>query len=147
LEENWLSNMVGLPNCELGSSMRIKILLADDHKIVRDGLRTLLEQQPDMEVVAEAEDGATAVKLVQELSPDVVIMDIAMPEMNGIEATRRIRNQDSDVKVIGLSMYSDKRFTAEMLKAGAASYLQKDCAFEQLARTVRAVVGSADTKQ
>jgi two-component system, NarL family, response regulator NreC len=122
--------------------MSIRIILADDHKIVRDGLRSLLEQQPDMEVIAEAENGQRAVDLVRELSPDVVIMDIAMPEMNGIEATRRITHQDSDVKVIALSMYSDKRFTAEMLKAGAVSYLQKDCAFEQLARTVRSVVSN-----
>jgi two-component system, NarL family, response regulator NreC len=120
--------------------MSIRIILADDHKIVRDGLRSLLEQQPDMEVIAEAENGQRAVELVKELAPDVVIMDIAMPEMNGIEATRRITHQDSGVKVIALSMYSDKRFTAEMLKAGAVSYLQKDCAFEQLARTVRSVV-------
>jgi two-component system, NarL family, response regulator NreC len=121
-------------------TMTIRIILADDHKIVRDGLRSLLEQQPDMEVIAEAENGQKAVDLVKQLAPDVVIMDIAMPEMNGIEATRRITHQDSDVKVIALSMYSDKRFTAEMLKAGAVSYLQKDCAFEQLARTVRSVV-------
>jgi two-component system, NarL family, response regulator NreC len=122
------------------ANMSIRIILADDHKIVRDGLRSLLEQQPDMEVIAEAENGQKAVDLVKQLAPDVVIMDIAMPEMNGIEATRRITHQDSDVKVIALSMYSDKRFTAEMLKAGAVSYLQKDCAFEQLARTVRSVV-------
>lgn len=120
------------------TDMSIRIVLADDHKIVRDGLRSLLEQQPDMQVVAEAENGSAAVQLVRELCPDVVIMDIAMPEMDGIEATRQIARQAAGVKVIGLSMYSDKHFTSEMLKAGAHSYLPKDCAFEQLAQAVRA---------
>ncbi len=120
--------------------MAIRILLDDDHKIVRDGLRSLLEQQPDMQVIAEAEDGRQAIELARKLSPDVIIMDVAMPEMNGIEATRQITNQTSQIKIIALSMYSDARFVAEMLKAGASSYLQKDCAFEQLALTVRDVI-------
>jgi len=119
---------------------RIRILLADDHQIMREGLRALLEQQPGVEVVAEAQDGRTAVKLVGELSPDVAILDIGMPDLNGIEATRRIMQEVKGVKVIGLSMHSDKRFVSEMLKAGASGYLLKDCALEELARAIHAVV-------
>src|SRR5689334_20134276 len=112
--------------------MKITILLADDHKIMRDGLRILLEKQADMNVVAEAEDGVSAVLLTSKLSPDVVIMDIAMPGMNGIEATRRIIEKTPAVKVIALSMHSDKRYTAEMLRAGACGYVQKNCAYTEL---------------
>ncbi len=119
--------------------MAIKILLADDHKIIRDGLRTLLEKQPGMEVVAEAEDGRRAVRLVREMSPDVVVMDIAMPDLNGIEATRQIIAEVPDIKVIALSMHTDRRFVAGMIKAGSAGYLLKDCAFEELARAIRTV--------
>jgi two-component system response regulator NreC len=121
------------------SDGRIRILLADDHKIMREGLRSLLEKQPSMEVVAEAENGRTAVRLAQEQSPDVVIMDIAMPDLNGVEATDQIIAGVPGVRVIALSMHSDKRFVLRMLKAGASGYLLKDCAFEELARAVRAV--------
>ena len=119
--------------------MSIRILLADDHQILRQGLRTLLEKQPDIEVVAEAEEGRKAVQLARELSPDVVIMDIAMPDLNGIEATRQIITEIPGVKVVALSMHSDRRFVARMLKAGASGYLLKDCAFEELVRAVRTV--------
>ncbi|MBN2456919.1 MAG: response regulator transcription factor [Sedimentisphaerales bacterium] len=117
----------------------IRILLAEDHKITRQGLRSLLDNQPDMEVIAEAEDGRTAVRLVRELSPDVVIMDVSMPELNGIEATRQIIGEFGGVKVIALSMHSDSLFVTEMLRSGASGYLLKDCAFEELARAIRAV--------
>jgi DNA-binding NarL/FixJ family response regulator len=120
--------------------MSIRILLADDHKIMREGLRSLLEKQPDMEVVAEAEDGPRAVQLARQLLPDVVIMDITMPGLNGIVAARQIMAQAPDVKVIALSMHSDKRFVMEMLKTGASGYLLKECAFEELARAINAVV-------
>lgn len=119
--------------------MSIRILLADDHKIVREGIRALLEKQPNMEVVAEAEDGRTAVRLARDLSPDVVVMDIGMPALNGIEATRQIVSELPGVKVVALSMHSNRRFVARMLKAGASGYLLKDCAFEELIRAVRAV--------
>ncbi|MCU0588579.1 MAG: response regulator transcription factor [Syntrophobacteraceae bacterium] len=119
--------------------MELTILLADDHKIVRDGLRALLEKETDMEVIAEAEDGESAVRLVGELNPSVVVMDIGMPDMNGIEATRQIVGSHPGVKVIALSMHSDKRFVGGMLKAGAAGYLLKDCAFGELANAIRAV--------
>lgn len=122
--------------------MSIRIILADDHKIVREGLRSLLEKGPGMEVIAEAENGLTALKQAQELSPDVVIMDIAMPDLNGLEATRKIIAANPGVKVIALSMHSDKRFVVEMLKAGAAGYLLKDCAFEELANAIHAVVAN-----
>lgn len=120
--------------------MSIKILLADDHKITRQGLRSLLEKESDMEVVAEAEEGRTAVCLVRELSPDVVVMDVSMPDLNGMEATRQIVAELPNVKVIALSMHSDNLFVSEMLKSGASGYLLKDCAFEELARAIHVVV-------
>lgn len=118
----------------------IKILLADDHKITREGLRSLLDKQDGMEVVAEAKDGRTAVSLAAELVPNVVIMDVSMPDLNGIQATRQIVERVPNVKVIGLSMHSDNLFVTEMLKSGASGYLLKDCAFEELTQAIRAVV-------
>ncbi|MFQ5646920.1 MAG: response regulator [bacterium] len=120
--------------------MKVKIILADDHKIVRDGLRALLEENLGMEVIAEASDGRTAVKLVRELSPQIVIIDVAMPILNGLEATRQIVSNSPDTRVIALSMHSDKRFVAGMLKAGASGYLLKDCAFEELASAIETVI-------
>lgn len=120
--------------------MSIRILLADDHKITRQGLRSLLEKQDDMEVVAEAEEGRTAVRLAREFSPHIVIMDVSMPDLNGVEATRQIVERTPDVKVIALSMHSDSLFVTEMLKSGASGYLLKDCAFEELTLAIRAVV-------
>jgi two-component system response regulator NreC len=120
--------------------MSTKILLADDHKITREGLRSLIEKESDMEVVAEAEDGHTAVHLVREMSPDVAIMDVSMPDLNGIEATQKIVSECPSVKVIALSMHSDTLFVTEMLKSGASGYLLKDCAFEELTRAIRTVV-------
>lgn len=117
----------------------IRVVLVDDHKIVRDGLRLLLEREPGMTVVAEAENGRVAVRLARELHPDVAVMDIAMPELNGIEATRQIVADDPRVRVLALSMHSDRRFVAEMLKAGASGYLLKECAFEELAEAIRTV--------
>jgi DNA-binding NarL/FixJ family response regulator len=119
--------------------MSLRILLADDHKITRQGLRSLLEKQQDMEVVAEAENGREAIRLAAEMAPDVVIMDITMPDMNGVEATRQILAKSPDIKIIGLSMHSDTVFVTEMLKSGAAGYLIKDCAFEELVRAIRTV--------
>jgi len=120
--------------------MTIRILIADDHQIVRQGLRTLLEKEPDMAVVAEADDGRATVRLVREKSPEVVIMDVAMPDLNGIEATRQIVAEFPKIKVIALSMYADQRFVLNMLKAGASGYLLKDCAFEELIRAIRLVM-------
>ncbi len=120
--------------------MSVKVVIADDHQIVRQGLRTLLEREPDLQVVAEAEDGRETVRLVREMNPEVVIMDVAMPDLNGIEAARQISAEYPQTKVIALSMYADKRFVVNMLKAGAAGYLLKDCAFEELVRAIRAVL-------
>jgi two-component system response regulator NreC len=120
--------------------MSIRIILAENHTIVREGLRSLIAEQPGMEVVAEAEDGQAAVELVQELVPDVVIMDVNMPGTNGITATHQVMAGYPDVKVIALSVYGDKRFVMSMLDAGAAGYVLKDSAFEELARAIKAVV-------
>ena len=118
----------------------IKVVLADDHMIFRDGLHSLLDRQPDMEVVAEADNGRVALKHAKKLSPDVVIMDIGMSELNGIDATRQIVKMLPGVKVLALSMYSDKRFVKEMLKAGASGYMLKDSAFNELIDAIRVVV-------
>lgn len=119
--------------------MSTRILLADDHRILREGLRSLLEKQADMEVVGEAENGRDAVRLARELSPDVAVVDISMPDLNGIEATRRIVSGCPRTKVIALSVHSHRRFIVEMLRAGASGYLLKDCAFKELVDAVRAV--------
>ncbi|MHC4529284.1 MAG: response regulator [Planctomycetota bacterium] len=100
--------------------MGVKVLLVDDHKILREGLRAMLEQQAEMEVVGEAEDGATAIRLVRELKPDVVVMDVNMPGMDGIDATRRLARESPQTKVLVLSMYAKKAFVTETLKAGAS---------------------------
>lgn len=120
--------------------MNTRILLADDHAIVRDGIRSLLEKEPDMPVVGEAENGRQAVQLALKLRPDLVILDITMPDLNGIEAARQLRDQLPNLKIIALSMHADKRFVAEMLQAGASGYLQKNCAFKNLVNAIRTVV-------
>jgi len=121
--------------------MNIRVLLVDDHKIVREGIRILIERQPSIEVVGEAKNGREGVRLALELKPDVVIMDITMSDLNGIEATRQICSQYLSVKVVVLSMHSDKRLVDGIFDAGASGYLLKeDCDSEELARAIRAVV-------
>jgi DNA-binding NarL/FixJ family response regulator len=122
--------------------MDIKILLADDHKITRDGLKALLESQKNMIVIGEAENGRQAVRLASDLAPDVIVMDINMPELNGIEATRQIIAELPETKIIALSMYSDKRYVVGMLKAGVSGYLLKNCAFDELVSAITAVVAN-----
>ena len=122
--------------------MSIRVLLVDDHQIMLQGLRALLEKQPDMEVVAEAGEGRTALRLARDLKPDIIILDVAMPDLNGIETARMIVSEMSDIKIIALSMHSDRRFVVEMLKAGASGYLLKDCALEDLVRAIRVVMAN-----
>ena len=120
--------------------MSIKVLLVDDHRIVREGLRVMLEKEHDITIVGEAEDGRRAEQLAQELVPDVIIMDVTMPDLNGIEATRQITAKLSGVKIIALSMHNDRRFVLNMLKAGAAGYILKDDAFISLSKAIRTVM-------
>ena len=120
--------------------MPIKILLADDHSITRDGLKALLEKERGMTVVAEADTGSQAVRLTAEHIPDVVVLDINMPELNGIEAARRILSESPQVKIIALSMYSEQRYVSGMLKAGVSGYVLKSSTFDELAQAIRAVM-------
>ncbi len=119
---------------------RIRILLADDHAIVREGLRTLLAAEADMKVVADASEGRTAIRLAQELTPDVIIMDVGMPGLNGIDATRQLSRDAPKCKVLCLSMHKEKRIVSAILRAGAAGYLVKECAAHELVNAIRAVV-------
>jgi DNA-binding NarL/FixJ family response regulator len=121
--------------------MGIRVLIADDHKIMLAGLRSLLEKQTDFDVVGEAENGRKAVQMTQEKEPDVVVMDVSMPDLNGMEATVQIIDSLPETKVIALSMHSDKRFVMGMLKAGASGYLLKDCASQELANAILQVAG------
>ena len=118
----------------------IRVLLADDHKILRQGLRTLLEQEDDIHIVGEADNGRSSATLAGELAPDVVIMDVAMPDLNGIDATRRITEAEPKARVLALSMHSDGRYVKGMLQAGARGYILKDCAAEELTRAIRTVM-------
>lgn len=120
--------------------MAIKILLADDHKLIRDGLRSLIAGEEDMDVVAEAENGRDAAMLTQQTKPDIVVMDINMPDLNGIDATKTIIKETPGVKVIALSVHSTTHFVKEMLKAGVSGYLVKHCAYEELATAIRTVI-------
>ena len=119
--------------------MVLRVLIADDHQIFCDGLRSLLEKEPDMEVVAVAGNGLTALRLAREHRPDVIVMDVTMPDMNGIDATRQIVSESASVRILVLSMESDRRFVVEALKAGATGYLLKDTAFTELATAIRTV--------
>jgi DNA-binding NarL/FixJ family response regulator len=119
--------------------MSIRILLADDHTIVLQGLSRFLREQEDMEVVGQTKDGPTTVELARELTPDIVIMDISMPGLSGIEATRLIHSEKPEIKIIGLSMHAAKRYVQEMYKAGARGYLLKDCDFDELVAAIHSV--------
>ena len=120
--------------------MSIRIVLVDDHRLFRAGVLAMLEDQPDMDVVGEADDGLGAVKLVVAEKPDLVLMDVSMKGMNGTEATRQILTKRPDTKVLCLSMHADKQFVVGVLQAGASGYLLKDCSLEELGRAVRAVM-------
>ncbi len=118
---------------------RIRVLLADDHTILRDGIRALLVDQADIEVIGEAEDGLSTVKMVGKLKPDVVIMDIAMPMLNGLEATRQIQRDHPQVKVLILTMHENEEYIRQVLAAGALGYVLKDAAAHDLLGAIRAV--------
>jgi len=115
----------------------IRILLADDHTIVRQGLARLLEDQPDMKIIGEATNGRMAVEMVNDLNPDIVVMDIAMPEMNGIEAAKRIRKNAPGTRVIILSMYSQEQFIHELLEIGISGYLLKDSSGRDIIKAIQ----------
>ncbi len=119
--------------------MKTRILIVDDHGLMREGLKLIIIQQPDMEIVGEACDGREAVEKVRTLKPDVVLMDVSMPNLNGIEATRQIISERPDTKVLALSAYSEKRFVKDMIQAGVCGYVLKDCLTTELVRAIKSV--------
>lgn len=120
--------------------MSIRILIADDHSITREGLKVMLNKMENFEVVAEAENGRVAISLTRKLLPDVVVMDINMPDLNGVDATRQIVAELPQTRIVALSMYSDRSYVKGMLKAGVSGYLLKNCAFEELADAIQTVM-------
>ena len=119
--------------------MKTRILIVDDHQIIREGLISLIDKQDDMEVVGQCENGRDAIEMAIELKPQVILMDISMPGLNGIDATEQIKKQCPQSKILALSMNNCKRMVSSMLKAGAAGYILKECAFTELIRAVAAV--------
>ena len=119
--------------------MSIKVFLADDHTVFRQGLRVLIEEESDMTVVGEADDGRSAVDGATKSGADVVLMDVSMPSLNGIEATRQLQRDVPRVRVVALSMHVDERFVGEMLRAGAVGYLCKKCDADEVLLAVRTV--------
>lgn len=119
--------------------MAIRVILADDQQLFRAGLRSMIEKDPGIDVVGEAGGGREALRLAREVVPDVIVMDVSLPDLNGIDATHEIKAVLPKVGVIGLSAHSGRHFVRRMLDAGASGYLLKDCAFEELARAIRAV--------
>lgn len=122
-----------------GVTKKIRVLIADDHQVVREGLTSVLESKGDIEVIGLAADGKEAVQKARELSPDVVIMDISMPNMNGVEATRQIKKESPQIGVVVLTMYGDEEYIFDLVRAGAAGYLLKDADSAQIAKAIRAV--------
>jgi two-component system response regulator NreC len=120
--------------------MNLKIMLADDHKVLLEGLNALISRIEGLSVAGTAFTGHEALRLADEIKPDIVIMDIAMPGMNGIEATRRMLSNHPEIKVIALSVHSEGRYVMEMIRAGASGYVLKECAFEEIHRAIGAVV-------
>jgi DNA-binding NarL/FixJ family response regulator len=120
--------------------MIIRIVLADDHTILRQSLAKSFREESDIEIIGEAKDGRSTVELVKQLQPDMVVMDIQMPDLNGLEATRRIVKEFPQIKVLGLSMYSNDKYIREMFRAGASGYLLKNCSFEELVKAVRTIM-------
>jgi DNA-binding NarL/FixJ family response regulator len=119
----------------------IRVLIADDHAIMRQGLSGALKQEPDMVIVGEAVNGCKAVESARKLNPDVILMDLGMPEMGGVEATQMIHSEMPKVRVIGLSMFDDMENASIMIEAGAVAYLNKTCSFEELTSTIRRCMG------
>ncbi|MEX0654535.1 MAG: response regulator transcription factor [Phycisphaeraceae bacterium] len=125
-----------------GANRPIRVLVVDDHAVVREGLLMVLKRSPEIDVVGEAGDGEQALTEARRLDPDVVLMDVNMPGLNGLQATAALREENDHVKVIGLSMYNDDEVATLMRQAGAAAYLSKGCSTEQLTQTIRHVVDS-----
>ena len=118
---------------------KIKVLIADDHTILRQGIKALLDNQAEIEVIGEAKDGREALTLIERLLPDVILMDIAMPGLNGLEATRRIKKKFPEIKVLVLTMYTNEEYVFQILNAGANGYLVKETAFQDLISAIKAV--------
>jgi two-component system, NarL family, response regulator NreC len=123
----------------MGAKMATRILIADNHGILRQGIVALIEKHSDMEVVGQADNGLTVVELARELQPDVVLMDVSMPKLNGIEATRQIKSELPDVKVLALSVHAKREFVLDMVRAGVSGYMLKECVFDDLVHAIKVI--------